>query len=314
VVFELDDNGLVRTDRPTAETVWLVTRNESLHRQLGRFRVEPGETLPEPWLIFRDVPIGELGIDGSLVLNVRAPFALSGGLPLETHVYLGGGGPRLEVGDLDELEGQLSVLVNGETIGCVGSGAQLQLPGEPGVYDVVVGDDEWRVRYHVDERGEPTGVGSLGHSLTGPGALLGGAGPIRSGGEHSVCGAALSDPWGDELPFLTRVDRVMTINDEGVGLVRVRPPTPGWFSLVGFDWPGRWEVARDRLVWVIHVAPQGARGWVKQIRPTRLERLDQSAARAVIEVGEEPLVRASAESSWHELVAVAHQTETGGRT
>ncbi|MGH2921456.1 MAG: hypothetical protein ACRDKU_05250, partial [Gaiellaceae bacterium] len=165
VLFELDEDGLARTEQPRAETVWVVTRDLALQRQLERFRVESGEALPKRWLLCRDVPIAALGIERAPTLGVRAPFAFVGGLPLEARVYLAGGGPWLEVGDLDELEELLRVRVNGEEVGRVGSGQRVQLPSEPGVYDAVVGDDEWRARYHVEARGEPVGVGSLGHRL-----------------------------------------------------------------------------------------------------------------------------------------------------
>jgi hypothetical protein len=286
-LFELGDDGLELVEQPNAESVWVLTRDAALADRFEQRTFATGTLLPEGWRLLRDVPLPDLPeVERAAALAQQAPFALAGGLPLEPRVYLSGAGPQLATGELDELAGYLPVLVDGVEIGRVGSGDRLQLPGEPGSHEVIVGDGEWRARYHVEQRGEPDGVGSLGHLLEGPRALRGGAVPLEGTGGAFVCGATISTPYSGELPFLSRAKCLISIDADGVSAMHERPPTPVWFPLVGFEGDGRWELLRENVAWILFPPriPDG-RGRARQRSLATLTQLDRQAAEAVLALG-----------------------------
>lgn len=305
-LFELGEEGLSLVERPSGERVWILTCERALQKQLERFRFQDGGVLPSPWQLLRDVPLEELPqVERAPAARSQASFALAGGLPLEPRVYLSGSPPLLAAGDLEDLVERIAVSVNGQEIGRVGSGERLELPCEPGSYELVVGDGEWRACYSVEERGAPSGVGSLGHLLEGPRALRSGTRPLASATGTSVCGATISTPYEGDLPILTRAANLVTIDAAGAGQLHARPPTPTWFQEVGLG-DGRWEVVRPDVVWVLcPPARPGTRGWARQLRFCRFEAIDETAAQAVRALGDAPTLNSPSADDWQALVALA---------
>jgi hypothetical protein len=318
IVFELAEEGLLLVERPSIETVWVLTRDGVLQEQLARRRLNDRAVLPEWWELFREVPLAELpSIERAPAPQAQEPLRLTGGLPLGRSLFLSGFAPLLEAGELDLAENEfLPVWVNDEQVGVIGTGERLPLRAqEPGTYRVVVGDGDFSVRYDVESAGERTGGGSLCHRLDQTNALRSGARPRGADRDApTICGAAVSTPYEDELPILTRSATALATIDRGGELtVHDRLPTPAWFAEVGFDEGGRWEIFRADVAWLISPRPQSGRPWVRRLEETPVERLTPEAAELVLAVGSEPPLTtrvgegADAKHEWAALVEVARR-------
>lgn len=318
IVFELAEEGLLRVERPSVETVWVLTRDGVLQEQLARRRLNDRGVLPEWWELFREVPLAELpSIERAAAPQAQEPLRLTGGLPLGRSLFLGGFAPLLEAGELDLAENEfLPVWVNDEQVGVIGTGERLPLRAqEPGTYRVLVGDGDFRVGYDVESVGERTGGGSLCHRLDQTNALRSGARPRGADNDAPIiCGAAVSTPYEGELPILTRsATALATIDRDGELTVHDRLPTPAWFAEVGFDEGGRWEIFRAEVAWLISPRPQSGRPWVRRLEETAVERLSPEAAQLVLAVGSEPPLStrggeaADAKHEWAALVEVARR-------
>lgn len=319
IVFELGEEGLLRVEKPSVETVWALTRDGTLQEQLARRRLNDREVLPEWWELFREVPLAELpSIERAAAPQAQEPLRLTGGLPLGRSLYLSGSAPLLEAGELDLAEDELlPVWVNDEQVGLIGSGERLPLRAqEPGPYRVLVGDGDFTVTYDVESAGERTGGGSLCHRLDEANALRSGARPRGAGSDvPTICGAAVSTPYEGELPILTRsATALATVDRAGELTVHDRLPTPAWFAEVGFDEGGRWEIFRADVVWLISPRPQSGRPWVRRLEETAVERLSPDAAQLVLAVGAEPPPSTGvgegrdAKHEWAALVEVARRS------
>lgn len=305
-LFELGDDGLAQVAQPAAETVWVVSADRELNRRFEGRVVPAGDLLAKGWRILRDVAVSELsGVERAIAHSTQLPFALEGGLPLEPRVYLAGGPPTLQTGELDELDGFLPVYVNGAEVGRVGSGDRLHLPGEPGSYDVRVGDGEWQPRYHIEKFGEPVGVGDLIYPLAGARAFRGGASP-RTGVADVLCGAALSTRYQGALPLLARQRLLLSIGSDGSLEPHTRPPTPAWFEIVGLG-DGRWELIRPDAAWALSPSSlPGGSGRARRLHAPAPVELDRHAAEAVLALGRS--ARTNDPDGWQQLVELAVRT------
>jgi hypothetical protein len=320
IAFELGDLGLLRVDCPSAETVWVLTRDGALQEQLTRRRLSDRGVLPDWWQLFREVPLEELpDVERAPAPHAQEPLRISSGLPLGQALYLSGFAPVLEAGELDLADDEfLPVSVNGELIGLIRSGERLALrAGEPGTYRVVVGDGDFTASYDVEAAGEPSGVGSLGHRLDGPAPLQSGARPLSGDSSAlTMCGAGLSSAYDGVLPILTRSGaQLATIDRRGELEIHPRPPTPAWFAEVGFDEAGRWEIFRHDVVWLISPHPPSGRPWVRRVDTAEVEALGPAAARLVSSIGAEPPLSttvgdcAEARRQWAAIVNLAGSAE-----
>jgi hypothetical protein len=316
IVFELGEEGLLRVEKPSVETVWVLTRDGVLQEQLARRRLNDRDLLPEWWELFHEVPLAELpSIERAAAPQAQEPLRLTGGLPLGRSLYLSGFAPLLEAGELDLDEGELlPVWVNDERVGLIGTGERLPLRAqEPGTYRVLVGDGDFTVTYDVESAGERTGGGSLCHRLDDVNALRSGARPRGTGNDVStICGAAVSTAYEGELPILTRsATALATIDCGGELAIHDRLPTPAWFAEVGFDEGGRWDIFRADVVWLISSRPQSGRPWVRRLEERALERLSLEAAQFVAAVGAEAALSTrigdvgEAKRGWAALVELA---------
>ena len=313
VLFELTNTGLLRVERPTGQSVWVLTRDGALQVRLDRWRFRDRGVLPDWWQLFRDVPLVELPeFERAIAPPGREPLRLTGGLRLEWGVYLSGHSPLLEAGDL-ELEGtRLPVHINDDLVGSIGSGEQLRLPATlAGSYRVAVGEDEFVTRYDVEETGEPV-HGRLSHCLEAERSLRAGARPADGTAGVTVCGAAASSCYEGELPLLVRsAGGVVTIDESGELASHERPRTPAWFAEVGLGESGRWEIFRPAVVWLIAPKPATGRPWAQLHGLVALERLSPEAAGLVLALGEDIRVSsrhmgaAKAAQVWRDLAALA---------
>lgn len=281
LVFELGEEGLHHVGRPSAEEVWVLTRNRALQAKLEAFSFRDNR-LPEEWRVFRDVTLDELPqVERAVAPREQEDFRLEGGLPVQRHVYLSGYPPLLTAGDLD-FEGRLTVFVNGAAIGTVASGEDLSLPAGPGDHVVAV-EEEWEARYEVNEYGDPEAYGSLEHDLDSPRALRSGARPRRKDSKIAVCGASISIPYDRDPPILTRTSaKLFSLDDRGDLAHHQRPPTPAWFGKVGFGGGWRWEIMRPDVVWVLCVDPPFGPRWAQLHRNDRIQGLSTDSARIVL--------------------------------
>ncbi|MBA3584784.1 MAG: hypothetical protein H0W36_09725, partial [Gemmatimonadetes bacterium] len=168
LLFELGDDGLVRVDQPSEETVWVLTNSAALQQQASRRRFNDRGALPGPWQLFRDVPLSELpDVERATAPTTQEALRLTGGLLLARGIYLSGFAPLLEAGELDLGEDErLAVTVNGEPAGTIASGERLSLiAATPGTYRVAVGEGEFGASYDVEPRGTRLGFGSLRQHL-----------------------------------------------------------------------------------------------------------------------------------------------------
>ena len=316
LLFELTDMGLLRVERPTRESVWVLTRDGALQERLGCWRFSDRGVLPHRWQLFRDVPHVELPeFEQAIASRAQEPLRLTGGLRLERGTYLSGHSPLLEAGDL-ELEGALlPVRVNDELVDPIGSGEQLRLPATlAGSYRVVVGEDEFATRYDIEEIGEPA-RGELSHRLAGDRSLRSGARPADSIAGVTVCGAVISSRYEDELPLLVRsTTAVVTIDEAGPLVSHERPPMPAWLAEVGLGESGRWEIFGPAAVWLIVPKPATGRPRARLHRPVALKRLSPESAGLVLAIGKDIHVSsrhagpAGATQAWCDLVALAGRT------
>lgn len=312
VIFENGEQGLLRVEQPSSETVWVLTHDGAQQLQLHQRKFNDGGTLPFGWELFYDVPIDKLpGVArASVRLPQQTPLRLEGGLALGHPRYLSGYAPDLIAGDL-ETDVHLPVVVNGVEYGHISSGGRVQLPSGLGRYDVAVGNGDFRASYDVEERGEPAEV-QLCHRLDNEQALRAGARPIdhrRDG--VTVCGATISPAYTDPVPLLTRaLTDVETICANGALVLHTRPPTPSWFKEVGLHERGRWELFCDKPVWLLS-PPAGSRPRVRLLREFELVRLDEDAARRVNALGSEVTLTAvaadgpSTRERWEATLALA---------
>lgn len=315
VLFELGDDGLLRVERPSGDTAWVLTRDGALQEQLSRRRLNDRGVLPEWWELFRDVPVDELpGVERAPAPKAQEPVRITGGLPLGRALYLSGFPPLLEAGELDLSEDEsLVVRINGESAGAIRSGQRLPLRAEsPGTYRVVVGEREFTASYDVEARGEPIGVGTLCHQLTGASALRSGARPRAADDDAAtVCGACVSTAYEGVLPILTRsATPLATIDRVGELVVHERPPTPAWFAEAGLDEAGRWEIFTAGVVWLISPRPQSGRPWVRQLDQTVVESLSPEAAELVLALGAEAALTTAigdGAEDWVALVELARR-------
>jgi hypothetical protein len=316
VLFELAPEGLLRVEHPSAETVWVLTRERELQARLAQQRFREN-VLPERWQLLRDVAVSELpGVDRAAAPHAaEKEFRVEGGLPLERGVYLAGRGPFLAAGEIDAEE-RLPVLVNGVPKATIGSGERIRLPGEHGSYRIAVGE-EWEACYDVEERGAPRSYGTVAHLLAGERALRSGARPrVQGDGGASVCGATFSVPYAHDLPILTRVSAELQTIDRAGDLTRHRrPPTPAWLGKVGFGETVRWEIVRDGVVWLLCTRPSFGIPWVQLQCAGMPERLTAEAATLVLAVAERGARVSSrrgadlpAEDAWRALVALARRS------
>lgn len=314
LLFELGEDGLRHVERPSAEEVWVLTRNRALQAKLDGFRFRDNR-LPEEWRVFRDVTLDELPqVERAVAPREQEDFRLEGGLPLQRRVYLSGYPPVLAVGDLD-FEGRLTVFVNGAAIGTVASGEHLRLPADPGDYVVRV-EEEWETHYQVDECGDPEAYGSLAHDLDSPRALRSGARPRRKDSKVTVCGAGISIPYDRDPPILIRTSaKLFSLDGRGELAQHQRPPTPAWFQKVGFAGGSRWEIVRPAVVWLLCLDPPFGAPWAQLHRNHRLEGLSPEAARVVLALrGRARLLSRhgadlGAEDAWRALVELAERSE-----
>jgi hypothetical protein len=316
VLFELGDVGLLRVERPAAQTVWVLTREERRQEKLAHRRLNDRGALPSSWQLFREVSLEELPeVERAPAPQEQEPLRLTGGLPLGRAVYLSGFAPALEAGELDLADDEwLPVVVNEEQVGVIGSGELLPLRAtQPGTYRVRVGDGEFMASYDVEAAGEPVGVGSLVNRIDGRTPLQSGARPLSLDQRGlTVCGAALSSPYEGTLPILSRSSvQLATIDRRGELETHDRPPTPAWFTEVGLDEAGRWEIFRSDVVWVISPRPQSGRRWVRRVDESAVASLTPAAAELVLAVGAEPVLSTAvgdctqAREQWAALVDLA---------
>jgi len=315
-VFELTPDGMLHTERPSAETVWALTCDPALQRRLAQHRFRES-VLPVPWQLLREVPTAGLpGIERAAAPRAMGEFRLEGGLPLERGVYLSGRGPVLVAGDVDADE-RLPVVVNGQQRATIASGERVRIPGEPGSYLVAIGE-EWRTSYDVERHGEPGPCGALAHGLSGGRALRSGARPVseEDGSAATVCGAIVSIPYGHDRPILTRVSaELQTIDLAGELARHRRPPTPPWLYTVGLGESARerWEIVREGVVWLLCAQPGFGNPWARLQRDALPEWLSAEAAALVVEVAERG-VRASPQEAWSALLGKALTALAGSST
>jgi hypothetical protein len=315
VIFEDGDEGLLRSERPSAETVWVLTRDALLQERLERQRFNHRGLLPTGWELFFDVPVADLpGIERSVVaMPQQTPLQIEGGLPLGHPRFLSGYPPSLVAGDL-ETDDVIAVTVNGSPYGQIRSDGRLALPAEAGRYDLVVDNGYFRESYDVEERGEPLPT-PLCYQLSSERALRTGARPALPdvGDGVTVSGATISPSYQGSVPTLTRVAcDVETIDGRGELELHHRPPTPPWFKEVGLDERGRWELFCDDAVWQL-MPGAGGPPRVRLLDDRELTRLSAAAASRVAILGADVAVLkgcVGADESrirWSELLRVAEQ-------
>ena len=289
LIFENSEEGMFRVERPADETVWVLTCDESVQRRLAPRRFNDRDLLPNGWQLFYEVPVGDVpGVERATVGEPqRTPLRIEGGLPLGRPLYLSAHSPHLVAGDL-ETDEHLEVRVNGTRHGLIASNGRLPLPGEPGRYEVDVGNGEFRTSYDVEECGEPAEL-QLFHELDTERALRLGARPARRDENHvRVCGAIVEPPYSAVVPILTRVlCNVETICSDGRLVMHVRPPTPAWFKEVGLSERSRWELFGDHpVIWML-MPPAGGKPRVRLLSDIPLDVLSGDAAERVLALGED---------------------------
>jgi len=315
IVFESGEEGLIRVERPSDRTVWVLSRNGTLHERLRPRKFNDGGALPFGWELFYDVPPDDLpGVDHAPVATAQqALLWIEGGLSLGRRRYLSGYKPYLIAADV-EVDSPLRVLVNGDAYGTIASGERLALPSEPGRYDIDVGDGFYRTSYDVETHGEPVEE-QLCHHLSDARALRVGARPVvvDEPGVVTVCGATVTPSYSGALPVLTRLlCDVETICADGSLVAHRRPPTPTWFKEIDLGGGSRWELFCENPIWLL--APlAGGRRRARLLRDVELRCLDEAAARRVVEWGEAADVQhgatdaVTARARWKALVELAQQ-------
>jgi len=323
VIFEDGDEGLLRAERPAAETVWVLTRDTLLQEPLQRRRFNHGGLLPAAWALFFDVPVAALpGVErSSVAMPEQTPLRIEGGLSLGHPRFLSGHPPSLVAGDL-ETDDALPVMVNAGLCGHIRSDGRLTLPAEPGRYELVVGDGYFRASYDVEECGEPRRT-PLRHHLASEQALRTGArpGPADDSDGVTVSGGTVSPPYQGPVPTLTRVScDVEIIDGRGELELHRRPPTPAWFTEIGLDERGRWELFSDDAVWLLMPSAGGPRR-VRLLADHSVARLSLASAGRVAALGTNVAVLKGgvgvdeSRRRWSELLSLAEQElSVGGVT
>ena len=260
VVFENGEEGLLRVEQPSAETVWVLSRDGALQERLQRRKFNDGGVLPFGWELFYEVQVEDLpGIERApLAMAQQTPLQLEGGLSLGRPCYLSDHRPYLVAADL-ELDGQLLWSSTARSTARSPPGGRVALPAEPGRYDIDVGDGYLRDELRRRRARRTVRRAALPPPWQQPGAP-GGRGMLTAGEADglTVCGATVAPRYTGALPVLTRVrSDVQTISADGTLVAHHRPPTPAWFKEVGLDDGGRWEVFGDP-VWLL-TPPAGGR-------------------------------------------------------
>jgi hypothetical protein len=312
LIFEVrEDTGLVWVKAATQPQVYVLSRSSEVKRVLAGY-LDTGRgssVLPGTWQLFERVPSERLPADVGVQaeMSARPPVALVGGLRLRGG-WLVGFPPRVEVGEVEE---SLSVLIDGRHVGEVAAGGQLALELGDGDYLVDIGDGVATFTVHMFER-NPARVayGQLGCSLDARGARTGASKEPRL---PWVCGALPGQTYSGRLPLLVRARSPSLITRRGVGTRRDPPPVPRWLAAVGLDpKAARWEVQLDDdVAWGL------AGRTAFMINPVVPERLDRTAAAAVLSLGSSPRVRSlspeypreAARAAFDELQALAAATE-----
>jgi hypothetical protein len=311
IMFERSEDGLLRVEQPGAERTWLLTSDTELQGRLRRYRFNDGGTVPDGWALYFDVPSLQLPkVEGAVGPRVQAPLRVEGGLSLGRPRYLSGYPPILAAGDLDTEE-RLSIVINGVSHGFIGSGERIGLPAEPGRYEVVVGDGEFRTSYDAEERGQPTDL-VLRHELGKEGALRSGARlASQNGAGATVCGATVSVPYSGLLPLLTRVaGDLETIDAMGELRSHRHVPPPRWLAEVGLE-HGRWEIFCQDPVWLLHRNARTSRAWARLLADRELTALSAGAARRVRDLASAVVVhgrgfeKATVQQRWQQLLLLA---------
>ena len=90
IVFENGEEGLLRVEQPSAETVWVLSRDGALQERLQRRKFNDGGVLPFGWELFYEVQVDDLpGIERApLAMAQQTPLQLEGGLSLGHPCYL----------------------------------------------------------------------------------------------------------------------------------------------------------------------------------------------------------------------------------
>lgn len=317
LLFEASEDGLVHVAEPIEETVWVLTRDSDLVRPLESKRFRDQGVLPQGWALLRDVPVTAIpGVERALAATAeRLPFSLQGGLALERGVYLSGHPPLLAAGEL-ELDGaRLPVVVDGTLNATIASGERLDLGRlDSGPHELVVGDGEYTVRFHLDARGPREGYGTLVNRLDGERVLRAGGARPNAGAGMRIRGAALSEPYTGPLPTFTRSTVALASLDRlGELAHHPRPATPAWFVDIGIE-SGRWEIVRSDLVWLLSPEAVTGRPWARLEHDIALEALSTEAAALVRAMSERDLAVSSvrhaavAVDRWLELLGLAEVT------
>lgn len=270
LVFEVrEDSGLVWVMAPTADRVFLLTRDAGLQRQLAAYvaGLPDFSGLPRGWRLFERVPTRDLPVDVTNIRADRSPVALVGGLRIGQRQYLTGHGPRIEVGDVDE---SLTVSVNGQAVAEVAAGQDLRLDLSAGQHRIDAGGlIRWTV-HMLEVNPARSEYGQLAYPITDRGAR---GGATASCHDLSACGALVSDVYEGEIPLMLRAREALLVEADGRSTICSAPDAPGWVRQIGLD-PDtvRWAVELGPgTVWVL--TPQQAIA----IRPHPVTQLDQLA-------------------------------------
>jgi hypothetical protein len=314
LLFEASEDGLLHVAEPIEETVWILTRDHDLVRRLESKRFRDHGVLPDGWRLLRDVAVSSLpGVERALAPTAeRLPFTLEAGLPLERSVYLSGHPPILAAGELELGDERLPVFVDGAQVGTIASGERLALGTlGHGAHELVVGDGEYKARFHLDRRGTHEGYGMLVNRLDGERVLRAGGARPNPGQGLRICGAALSQPYRGALPVLTRSPVALASLDRAGELAwHPHSPTPAWFAEAGIE-NGRWEILREGLIWLLSPEPRTGKPWARLEQEAQLEQLSSEAVAIVRAMNAGDIAVSSrrhaavAVDRWLELVEIA---------
>ena len=246
VVFENGEEGLLRVEQPSAETVWVLSRDGALQERLQRRKFNDGGVLPFGWELFYEVQVEDLpGIERApLAMAQQTPLQLEGGLSLGHPRYLSDhtavsrcGRPRVR---------------RPAACGRQRRGLRPDLLRRPGCSASRAGPLRHRRRRRLlqDELRRRSARRTVRRAALPPPWQRAGRsgwaqGPLTAGEADglTVCGATVAPRYTGALPVLTRVrSDVQTISADGTLVAHHRPPTPAWFKEVGLDDGGRWEV------------------------------------------------------------------------
>lgn len=253
ILFEnFDDEGLRRVITPTADRVWVLSKDRLVQVGLRDSRIGDS-TLPYPWQAYRDVAVNDVpGAQVALVEEDLPPLAIAGGLRVQDGFYLSEFQPNLEAGDIGDGE-PLVVLINGVPNGRISSHRRLRLPAEAGqTYVIGVPGLGFAARYHVVDKGPREGYGALSYHPADPASLRSGAMPTRADSRIRISGAQITPPYRVPLPIMRRLpDDVITIQGDGTAATHHRPANPPWLTMVNYPVAVRWEIPSAGVVWLL---------------------------------------------------------------